>query len=137
MADFEELVVGTKRAAYEWPARTVIDAGVILAGGSDTPVTDPNWRLGVQSAVMRKAWGSGKINGPEECITVKEAIEMFTINAAWQDGMESIKGSIEVGKVADLQVLGVDILSVPPHEIGSIPIVTTMVGGKIVYGGDD
>ena len=64
---------------------------------------------------------------------LKEAITMYTINGAWQDHMDTIKGSIEVGKLADLQVLGADILEVDPHVIGQIPVVMTIVGGKIVY----
>ena len=58
---------------------------------------------------------------------------MYTINGAWQDHMDSIKGSIEVGKLADFQVLGEDILSVDPHEIGQIQVTMTIAGGKIVF----
>ena len=113
--------------------RTVLDAGVNLAGSSDAPVTYPNWRKGVQSAVLREAKGSGRVSGPDQCITVAEAIRMYTINGAWQDRMEKIKGSVEVGKLADFCILGGDILTVDPHEIGDIPVLMTIVAGKIVY----
>ena len=132
-ADFLKLSLGEKRAAYNWPMKTVLNAGVVVSGSSDTPCTYPNWLLGVQAAVLRESWDSGQVSGPDECITVKEAITMYTINGAWQDHMDAIKGSIEVGKLADLQVLGADILSVDPHEIGQIPVTMTLVGGKIVY----
>ena len=66
-------------------------------------------------------------------ITVEEAIRTYTINGAWQDNMEGVKGSIEPGKVADFCVIGEDILTVDPHEIGEIPVVMTIVGGKIVF----
>jgi len=133
IADFEPTVVGEERAAYEWPTRTVLDAGVNLTSSSDAPVTYPNWRLGVQAAILREGLVSGKVSGPEECITVEEAIRSYTINGAWQDRMEDIKGSIEVGKVADFCVIGDDILSVDPHKIGEIPVLMTIVGGKIVF----
>ena len=76
---------------------------------------------------------SGKVNGPEESLTVEEAIRTYTINGAWQDHMETIKGSIEVGKVADFCVIGDDILTVDPHKIGEIPVLMTIVNGKIVF----
>ncbi|MCK4728735.1 MAG: amidohydrolase, partial [Desulfobacterales bacterium] len=88
IADFEPAVIGDARAAYEWPARTVLDAGINLTSNSDAPVTYPNWRLGVQAAVLREGLVSGKVSGPEECITVEEAIRTYTINGAWQDHME-------------------------------------------------
>ncbi len=135
IADFEPTVVGEERAAYEWPTRTVVDAGVNLTSSSDAPVTYPNWRLGVQAAVLREGLISGKVSGPEECITVEEAIRTYTISGAWQDHMEDVKGSIEVGKYADFCVIGDDILAVDPHKIGEIPVLMTIVGGKIVFDG--
>ncbi|MCP4627600.1 MAG: amidohydrolase [bacterium] len=133
IADVEDSVVGKKRSAYEWPMRTVLDAGVNLAGSSDAPVTYPNWRKGVQSAVLREAKGSGRVSGPDQCITVAEAIRMYTINGAWLDHMEKAKGSVEVGKLADFCILGEDILNIDPHEIGEVPVLMTIVGGKIVH----
>jgi predicted amidohydrolase YtcJ len=133
IADFEPSVVGEERAAYEWPARTVLDAGLNLTSSSDAPVTYPNWRLGVQAAVLREGLVSGKVSGPEEQITVEEAIRTYTINGAWQDHLEHVKGSIEVGKHADFCVIGEDILSVDPHKIGDIPVLMTIVGGRIVF----
>ena len=133
IADFEPAVVGEERAAYEWPTRTVLDVGLNLTSNSDAPVTYPNWRMGLQSAVLREGLVSGKVSGPEECITVEEAIRTYTINGAWQDHMEDIKGSIEVGKLADFCIIGGDILSVDPHKIGEIPVLMTIVGGKIVF----
>ncbi|MGD8713874.1 MAG: amidohydrolase [Desulfobacterales bacterium] len=133
IADFEPAVVGEKRAAYEWPTRTVLDAGVNLTSSSDAPVTYPNWRMGIQAAVLRKGLVSGNVSGPEECITVEEAIRTYTINGAWQDHMEDIKGSIEVGKLADFCIIGDDLLSVDHHKIGEIPVLMTIVGGKIVF----
>jgi len=133
IADFEPTVVGEERAAYEWPTRTVLDAGLNLTSSSDAPVTYPNWRLGIQAAILREGLLSGKVSGPEECITVEEAIRTYTINGAWQDHMEDVKGSIEVGKLADFCIIGDDILTIDPHKIGEIPVFMTIVGGKIVF----
>ena len=133
ISDFEPAVVGEKRATYEWPTRTVLDAGANLTSNSDAPVTYPNWRMGVQAAVLRESLVSGKVNGPEECITVEEAIRTYTINGAWQDRMEDVKGSIETGKFADFCIIGDDILSIDPHKIGEIPVLMTIVGGKVVF----
>jgi predicted amidohydrolase YtcJ len=133
ISDFVPAIVGEERAAYEWPARTAIAAGATLTSSSDAPVTYPNWRLGVQAAVLREGLVSGKVSGPEECITVEEAIRTYTINGAWQDHMEDVKGSIEAGKFADLCVIGEDILTVDPHKIGEIPVLITIVGGNVVF----
>ena len=133
ISDFEPAVVGEERAAYEWPTRTVLNAGLNLTSSSDAPVTYPNWRMGVQAAVLREGLVSGKVSGAEECLTVPEAIRTYTINGAWQDHMDDLKGSIEVGKVADFCVIGEDILSVDPHKIGEIPVLMTIVGGKVVF----
>ncbi|MBT4519146.1 MAG: amidohydrolase family protein [Halieaceae bacterium] len=133
ISDFDAAVVGEERAAYEWPTRTALDAGLKLTSSSDAPVTYPNWRLGVQAAVLREGLVSGQVSGPEQCITVEEAIRSYTINPAWQDHMEDVKGSIEVGKLADLCVIGGDILTVDPHDIGAIPVLMTIAGGEIVF----
>ncbi len=136
IADAEPLIVGAQRAAYEWPFRTVLDGGVPLSFSSDLPVTYPNWRQGIQSAVLREAVGSGKVSGPEERLTVEEAIRAYTIQGAWQDRMEQLKGSIEVGKLADFCVLGEDILAIEPHKIKDIPVLMTIINGEIVYDAD-
>jgi len=111
----------------------VLDAGANLTSSSDAAAVYPNWRLGIQDAVLREGRSSGTVSGPEECITVKEAIRTYTINGAWQDHMEDVKGSIEVGKLADLCVIDRDILEIDPHEIGEISVIMTIVGGKIIF----
>ena len=133
ISDFMDNVVGEELSARQWPLRTLIDAGVHLSAGSDAPVTYPSWQQGVQSAILRESKATGKVSGPEQRITVEEAIRMFTIGGAWQDHMEHIKGSIEVGKLADFCILDKDILTVEPHSIKDIRNLMTIVGGKIVY----
>jgi hypothetical protein len=114
------------------PLRALIDAGIHVSGGSDAPIIAPDWKQGIQSAVLRET-ADGKILGSGQRITVKEAIRMYTIESAWQDRMENIKGSVEVGKLADFCILDEDILSIDPHKIKDIPTLITIVGGKIVH----
>ncbi|MCZ7665573.1 MAG: amidohydrolase [Thermoleophilia bacterium] len=133
MADSIHIWLGHERALRDWPFGTTVRAGVRLIASSDMPVTYPNWREGVQAMVLREGMGSGKVSGPGECLSLEDAIRAYTINGAWQDHMDDIKGSIEPGKLADLCVLDADILTVDPHEIKNIGVVTTIVGGRIVY----
>jgi predicted amidohydrolase YtcJ len=133
IADFMIGMVGEKRAARQWPLRALIDAGVHVTGSSDAPVTYPSWQMGIQSAILRESKATGQVSGPEQCITREEAIRMYTIEGARQDHMESIKGSIEVGKLADLCILDNDIMTVDAHSIKDIRSLATIVGGQVVY----
>ena len=126
-------ITGEKRAAYHWPLKTLFDKGVNVTNSSDASVTYPDWRQGVESAVLRKDKATGKVLGPEQCITVEQAIRSYTINGAWQDHQEHIRGSIEVGKLADFTIIKDDILTIDPNKIHEIPVLYTIVGGKTVY----
>jgi predicted amidohydrolase YtcJ len=133
ISEYMDTLLGKDRSARQWPLKMLIKTGVHVAASSDAPVTYPNWRQGVQSAILREAKASGEVSGPEYCITIEEAIRMYTISGAWQDHMEKIKGSVEVGKLADFCILGEDILTIDPHKIKDIPVLMTVAGGKIVY----
>lgn len=133
IADFMETIVGEKRGAYQWPLRTMLDAGVRVTNSSDAPVTYPNWLMGVAGAVLRESKATGKVSGPEQRITVPEAIRSYTINGAYQDHQEDIKGSIEVGKLADFCIIEKNILKINPHQIRDTRVLMTIVDGKIVY----
>ena len=133
IADMLPVFFGAERTARDWPFAGALKAGVRLGASSDLPVTYPNWREGVQAMVLREGVPSGKVSGPEECIGIEDAIRAYTINGAWQDHMDDVKGSIEVGKLADFCVLDADILTVDPHAIKDIAVLTTIVGGAVVY----
>lgn len=135
VADSELANVGAERASYEWPYREALRAGACLALASDAPVTTPNWRHGVQSAVQRRALDSGDVFGADQALSREEALRGYTLAGAWQDGMDEHKGSIEVGKLADMIVLGQDILSVPTEQIHAVPVWLTIVGGRAVFDG--
>jgi predicted amidohydrolase YtcJ len=72
ISDFMETVVGPKRAGYHWPLRTMLDNGIKVTNSSDAPVSYPDWRHGVQGAVLRESKATGKPSGQEQCITVQE-----------------------------------------------------------------
>jgi len=96
-------------------------------GGSDCPVEPVKPLLGIQAAVSRKSF-------PEEQISVDKALRIYTIDAAFASFEENAKGSIEVGKLADLVVLSHDPRRVPPDEIKDIGVERTFVGGRMVHG---
>jgi len=115
---------------FNWEA--YMKAGCWVSGGSDSPCFDFNWRSGVQFAVTRTTV-MGQAIRPDLAMSLENAIRMYTINGAFQEHMEHVRGSIEIGKVADSQVLGRDIFTCPTEEIGQIPVNMTICGGKIVY----
>jgi predicted amidohydrolase YtcJ len=133
IADMATEIVGPERSAYEWPYRSALDGGVVVASSSDAPVTLPDWRQGLSTMLLRESRASGTVAGPEQTIGLMDALRTYTINAAWQDRAETWKGSIEVGKVADLCVLGGDLLAIDPHDIPTMPVTMTVLDGEIVY----
>ena len=133
IADLEVDFVGPERAAYEWPYRDAIDAGITVMSSSDAPVTHPDWRQGIATMLLRESKATGSVSGPDQRITLAEAVRTYTINAAWQDFAEDWKGSLEVGKVADLCVLGGDLLAADPHDIPALPVLLTVLDGRVVY----
>jgi hypothetical protein len=118
--------LGIERAKWLHPLKTLLKAGIKVAGGSDCPMEPLSALLGIQEAVLRQVF-------PEQRLSVEEALQIFTIYAAYSCGEEEIKGSIEVGKLADLTVLSNDPLTVPTDEIKDIPVEMTVIDGKVVY----
>lgn len=134
IADLMEQMLGAERAAYQWPLRSALDAGVRVASSSDAPVTYPNWLQGAAAAVLRESKGSGTVFGPEERISVPEAIGTYTAAGAWQDGAEHWKGDLTPGKVADLCVVDARLLDDDPHAWAEASVAATIVEGNQVYG---
>lgn len=129
-------VMGEERAGEQWPMKELLAAGVKLCISSDVPCSSPDWRIGIQTAVLREARLSGVVSGPHQCLTVAEAIRAYTMTPAWLDHEEHNKGSIEAGKLADFVVLGQDITACDPHKIMETPILMTIVDGKVVFSDD-
>jgi hypothetical protein len=128
--------IGLARAeegAYVW--RKLLDAGAVVANGSDFPVEDPNPLLGFYAAVTRQDVSGRPAGGwmPHQRMSREEALRSFTIGAAYAAHAESVSGALEAGKLADLVVLSKDIMRVPPGEIPTTVVRMTMIGGEIVY----
>ena len=126
---------GAERARWLHPHKAMMKMGIIAGGNSDCPVSDGNPLIQIYEAVTRKT-RTGQVVGPDEAITVIDAIRLYTWNGACLGKEEEIKGSIEPGKLADMVVLDRDILSVSPEEIKDIKALMTIVEGKVVYRAD-
>jgi len=126
------------RAEHSQPNRSLIDAGALVAGGSDWPVSEsPNTLEGLQGLVTR-ADPLDRAPGtlwPEQAITAEEALEVFTINAATAMGLGAETGSLSVGKSADFVVLDRDAIAGPAEEIIRTEVVSTWFAGRRVHGG--
>lgn len=130
--DFE--TIGIEKTASSMRLRTIFDAGVTAAGGSDSIAGDfADWRRGVCSAVTRRAACDGKVYRPDLAISVEEAVRMYTINAAYQEFAEDRRGSLEPGKFADLTVVDRNIFTIDPEEIPDVQVLRTVVGGRTVF----
>lgn len=119
--------IGKERCKYIYPFRSITQSGVTLVSGSDCPVEDPDIILGLHALVTRNGFV------PEECLTMEEALKTYTINGAYAAFEENIKGSIKVGKLADIVILDRNPLEIPDEEIKDIKVVETIVRGKSVY----
>jgi hypothetical protein len=127
-----DIFMGPDRAAGISALRSSIDRGIRFTVHDDTPVTPVNPLQLVWVGVNRLT-KSNQVLGPDERITPLEALRTVTIDAAWQNFEEDIKGSIAPGKLADFVVLSDNPLTVNPTEIRDITVLETIVGGKTVY----
>ena len=123
---------GKERLENMFAVRSFLDAGIPVTQTSDYPPGPFEPMMAIQSSVTRTDY-TGEIWGPSQKISVEEAIKVATINGAYASYEENIKGSIEIGKLADLTILGQDPRETDPMKIIDIPIERTMVGGKWVY----
>jgi len=134
-------VFGPARTAQFLPFRTMLDAGIVVAGGSDhmirfdsrKAINPYNPFFGMWMAITRKT-ADGSTLHPEQGVTRLEALRMWTLNGAYLSFEEKLKGSIEPGKLADMVVVSKDFLSCPVDEIKDIEALATIVDGKIVFG---
>ncbi|HMI52346.1 MAG TPA: amidohydrolase [Candidatus Saccharimonadales bacterium] len=120
---------GAERLNHMFALRSFLDAGIRATQASDYPPGEFIPMMALQSEVTRTDM-KGNVWGPKQKITVEEAIRVGTINGAYASYEENLKGSLEVGKVADLVVLGRDPLKEDPSTLVSIPVERTMAGGR-------
>jgi predicted amidohydrolase YtcJ len=123
---------GEERLRWMFAQRSFLDYGIVSTGATDYVPGPYQPLMGIQSCVTRTD-ASGKVWGPNQRVTPEEALRIYTLHGAYAGFEEKIKGSIEVGKLADLVALGADPTAVDPHTIQDIPVAWTMVGGEVVY----
>ena len=125
--------IGAKRMQGAFPLKTLLEAGVKMAGGADAPgywPVDPLRDIGAYVS-RRMMWG--EVLEPQEPLTVQQAFELHTTHAAFAGFEEAVKGTLEAGKLADMAVLAEDPFEVPGERIKDIKVEMTVVGGEIKF----
>jgi len=145
----DELALGEERASKEYPVKSLMDNGVMMTFSGDhpvSPINNPMWAMEV--AVTRNLenadyYGVEDITdinnpkwllNPDERITIKQAIEAYTINCAYQLFREDEIESLEAGKSADFVVLEDNILTIDPLKLDSVAVNATVIDGKVESG---
>lgn len=130
-----ERKIGRERCRTTYAFRSLLDAGVRLACGSDWSVAPLNPLTGIYAAVTRRTLDGRHPDGwfPEQKITLEEAVRGYTSNGAFAEFAEERKGSVEPGKLADLVVLDRNIFRLPVEQIIEAKVIMTIMGGRIVY----
>jgi predicted amidohydrolase YtcJ len=125
--------LGAKRAeegAYVW--QKLMKSGAVVSNGTDAPVEDVNPIPCFYATVTRKL-KDGSLFYPDQCMTRAEALKSYTLNGAYAAFQEDSKGSLTVGKLADVTVLSKDIMTIPADEIPTAKVLYTIIGGKVMY----
>ena len=130
-----EARIGHDRASRTYAFRTFLNHGVHLAFGTDWDVAPLNPLLTVYAAVTRATLDGKNPQGwfPEQKLSVEEAVHAYTMGSAYAEFLEKEKGSITVGKLADMVVLSDDIFSIDPVKIRDVKALKTIVGGKVIW----
>jgi len=130
-----ERKIGRKRCQYTYAFKSLLEKGAVLACGSDWTVAPLDPIGGIYAAVTRQTLDGKHPEGwfPEQKISLEEAVKGYTLNGAYAEFSENMKGSVEKGKVADLVVLSRNIFKIPPDEIQKTEVKMTILNGKIIY----
>ena len=129
---------GPERTSRAWAWGSIWDAGGRLTFGSDWPVVTLNPWQGIQTAVTRQTAEGTPEGGfvPAQRVSVERAVDGYTLGAAFAGRREKTEGSLETDKLADLIIVSQNIFDINPHKIGTTKVVTTIVGGRLVYQAD-
>jgi len=127
--------IGKERIKTTYAFRSLLDSGATLAFGTDWTVAPLNPLLSIYAAVTRRTLDGKNPNGwvPEQKISVEETVRAYTVGSAYAEFQENVKGSITVGKLADLVLLSRDIFNIDPNDIESVKVAMTMVDGRVVF----
>jgi len=130
-----EKKIGKERLKNMLAFKSLLNNGVNLCFGSDWSVSTMNPIEGIYAAVTRQTADGKNPNGliPEEKLTVEEAVQCYTINAAYASFQEEKVGSIEPGKFADLVILSDNIFEIDPPKIRDVKVITTVFDGELIY----
>ena len=130
--------IGHERARFSYAWRTMLNAGAVLAFGSDWPVAPLDPLSGIYAAVTRATLDGKNPGGwfPEQRLTVEEALRAYTRGSAYAAFEEMDEGTISPGKLADVVVLSEDLFRIPPERIKDARVEITIVGGRVVYRAD-
>ncbi len=123
---------GADAMRHMWPHRALIDAGIPAPGHSDAMVCQVNPFTAMWSMVTRKT-ASGQSLDRSQAITATEALRAYTTLGAWSGREEAVKGSLELGKLADIAVLDRDFFTIPKDQIRNVRVDQTIVGGETVW----
>jgi predicted amidohydrolase YtcJ len=127
--------IGKERAKTTYAFRSLLDSGAVLAFGTDWTVAPLDPMLSVYAAVTRRTIDHKNANGwvPEQKVSVEEAVKAYTSGSAFAEYQDEIKGTITVGKLADLVILSSDIFKIEPKEIEKVKVAMTIFDGRVVY----
>lgn len=124
--------LGAERSGHCYRMRSLLDAGLVLPGSSDSPVADANPLRSIHDMVNRKT-AVGDVLAPQERITAYEAVRAYTVGSSYAVGQEHERGTLVPGMLADLVVLSDDPLRTDPSAISAVSVLATMIGGEIVF----
>jgi predicted amidohydrolase YtcJ len=130
--DWYKQIVGPEVGARISPMRSILNTGLHATSHTDAPVALPNLMQVVWATVNRTS-RSGDVIGPDERVSAYEAMKMITLWGAEQFGEQASKGSLEVGKLADMVILSDDPISIEPAKLNSIVVLETIKDGKSVW----